>query len=283
MNLRKSAHRPVTPWHSVKSSELVEIRGVCFDIDDTLSTHGKLTSDAYASLWALNDAGFRLVAITGRPAGWCDHFARFWPVDGVVGENGAFSFYMSGSRRERINTPGGPVRHLESPVGLRAPELAHLAMKIKSRFPDAKWASDQNYREYDLAIDFCEDVKCWPAPRVEALLDMCKKEGAHAKLSSIHVNSWFGDYDKFKGFLSFLNSAQIKRLPPAHQWIFIGDSPNDEPVFAQFQYSVGVANLKPFLNRITSPPRWITKSDSGTGFTEVAKKLILGRRLRRTR
>src|SRR5258708_39741422 len=68
------------------------IRVVLFDIDDTLTTRGRLTDSAYAALARLHEAGFTTIPITGRPAGWCDHIARMWPVAGVVGENGAFYF-----------------------------------------------------------------------------------------------------------------------------------------------------------------------------------------------
>src|SRR4051812_18334202 len=102
------------PWKSVKPSELKGLVGVCLDIDDTLSTEGQLTADAYEALWRLKAAGHAVVPITGRPAGWCDHIARFWPVDAVVGENGAFTFYMEGGVRRRIDTPAG-----EAPARLR--------------------------------------------------------------------------------------------------------------------------------------------------------------------
>ena len=62
------------------------------DIDDTLTTEGRLLAASYAALERLQQAGLRLLPITGRPAGWCDHMARMWPIDGIVGENGAFYF-----------------------------------------------------------------------------------------------------------------------------------------------------------------------------------------------
>ena len=71
----------------------LEPRGVTsllFDIDDTLTTEGRLTGAAYAALERFKVAGKRAIAVTGRPAGWCDHIARMWPLDAVVGENGAF-------------------------------------------------------------------------------------------------------------------------------------------------------------------------------------------------
>ena len=247
-------------------NDLKAVKGICLDIDETLSTYGKLTSEAYQALWSLKNAGFWVVPITGRPAGWCDQIARFWPVDAVVGENGAFTFFMNGGVRKRIDTPAQ-----ESPHKLKA-RLDALAIEVKQTFPHARWASDQSYREYDLAIDICEDVSPWQPSDVEKLLKLCHDRGAHAKLSSIHVNAWFGDYDKRKGFEHWL--AGNPQAPKAGEWLFIGDSPNDEPMFAAFQYTVGVANLKQYLSRLKSPPRWLTTSESGAGFAEMSRHLI---------
>lgn len=258
------------PLAQATTEELKNVRGVCLDIDDTLSTHGKLTSEAYAALWKLKEAGFYVVPITGRPAGWCDHFARFWPVDAIVGENGAFTFFMKDGVRKRIDTPAQ-----DTPQALKK-RLQELSEKVRGKFPHARWASDQDYREYDLAIDICEDVPTWPQADVDALLKLCHDDGAHAKLSSIHVNTWFGDYDKRKGFEHWLLQSGVapKGAPGWDEWLFIGDSPNDEPMFAAFKYTVGVANLTKYLSRLKSPPRWITARESGGGFSEMADKLV---------
>jgi len=256
----------MTPWGDASIAELSKVKGICLDIDETLSTRGKLTADAYAALWQLKAAGYLVVPITGRPAGWCDLIARFWPVDAVVGENGAFSFFMKGGKRERITTPNAP----ESPKG----SIEELGRAVHREFPHARWASDQAYREYDLAIDFCEDVPAWPRVDVDRLVALCEREGAHAKVSSIHVNAWFGDYDKFSGFTHLLDSVgPALGLPSAGEWLFIGDSPNDEPLFKRFEHSVGVANLKAFADRLKHPPRYLTSLESGAGFCEMASKM----------
>ncbi|NDC62108.1 MAG: HAD family hydrolase, partial [Betaproteobacteria bacterium] len=56
----------------------------------TLTTQGRLLPAAYQALADLRQVGLRVIPVTGRPAGWCDLIARTWPVDGVIGENGAF-------------------------------------------------------------------------------------------------------------------------------------------------------------------------------------------------
>ncbi len=200
--------------------------------------------------------------------------ARFWPVDAVVGENGAFSFFMQNGVRKRIDTPAGM-----EPAQARA-RLKALGDKIRARFPAVTWASDQSYREYDLAIDFCEDVPAWERADIDALVALCESEGAHAKVSSIHVNTWFGEYDKKAGFSHWLEQGApglTGSAPALEEWIFIGDSPNDEPMFRFFPKSVGVANLTVFAERLKYPPMWITQAESGAGFVEMASRLIKAR------
>jgi HAD superfamily hydrolase (TIGR01484 family) len=247
---------------------LPRIKGLCFDIDDTFSTHGKITSEAFSALWALKKSGFALIPVTGRPAGWCDHIARFWPVDGVVGENGAFSFTMSGGIRKRIDTLP------EADSSAAKSRLAALRNEILRNFPEARFASDQAYREYDLAIDICEDVEPWPAEQVDRLIRLCESQGAIAKLSSIHINTWFGRYTKIEGIRHFLNSAGAELgLPRFEEFAFAGDSPNDEPMFGAFPFSIGVANVKPYLARIQHPPKYLTSNEAGLGFAELAEFL----------
>ena len=78
------------------------VRGVLADIDDTITTHGHLTPEAYHALARLRAAGKLVIPITGRPAGWCDHIARMWPVDAVVGENGALFMRYDNTRRKLV-------------------------------------------------------------------------------------------------------------------------------------------------------------------------------------
>jgi HAD superfamily hydrolase (TIGR01484 family) len=270
------------PWNQAPLESLRRIRGVALDIDDTLSSDGKLTAEAYEALWKLSEAGFAVVPVTGRPAGWCDHIARFWPVDAVVGENGAFVFFREGAQgvRKRLDTPGA-----EANPSRRRERLAALEATLRGRFPALQVASDQAYREHDLAIDICEDVAPWAREEIDALLKLAAEEGAHAKLSSIHVNAWFGDYDKASGMKHWLSKggpglrATVKGgLPAWEEWLFIGDSPNDEPLFQVFEATVGVANLAKSLDRLRFPPRWLTEARSGAGFVQMAERLIAAHR-----
>jgi HAD superfamily hydrolase (TIGR01484 family) len=241
---------------------------LCFDIDDTFSTHGKITAEAFQSLWDLKNAGYKLIPVTGRPAGWCDHIARFWPVDAVVGENGAFTLFMFEGKLKRIETLSA-----DDSKAAKA-RLSSLRQSIDTEFKGAHYASDQAYREYDLAIDFCEDVPAWPESEVERLVAHCESAGAIAKISSIHVNTWFGRYTKIEGIRHFLKHAPgAMGLPSFEQLAFAGDSPNDEPMFGAFPTSIGVANVKPYLAKMQTPPKFITTLPAGQGFSEIAEFL----------
>ena len=247
------------------------IRGVFTDIDDTLSTDGRLTAAAYGALEALQRAGFLVVPITGRPAGWCDMIARFWPVDAVVGENGAFYFRYERDRRHLVR------RFLdETPVRIeKRARLARLGERILAAVPGAALASDQPYRESDLAIDYCEDVPRLPDAAIDRILGLFAEAGATAKLSSIHVNGWFGDYDKLGMTRRLMQEVFAVDLDAERErFVFAGDSPNDQPMFAFFPHAVGVANVEDFADRLAQKPRYVTRGRAGDGFAELAEALI---------
>ncbi len=250
------------------------IRGVFCDIDDTLTTDGRLTAEAYAALERLHDAGLTVVPITGRPAGWCDHIARMWPVDAVVGENGAFYFrYDRAARRLE--------KRFRDDTATRERNRARLAAvrdRILAEVPGTALASDQLYREADLAIDCCEDVPRLGEPAIDRIVAIMQAAGMTAKVSSIHVNGWFGEYDKL-GLTRTLMREQfaVDLDARAAEYVFVGDSPNDSPLFAYFPCSVGVANLRQFGGRLDAWPAYVTREAAGAGFAEVAERLLAGR------
>ena len=247
------------------------VRGLLFDIDDTLTTEGKLTAQAYSAMERLKRSGRLVVPITGRPAGWCDHIARMWPVDAVVGENGAFYFWhdaSAGKLHRRF--------HDEEPVRAdKRARLESIASRILADVPGCALASDQPYRETDLAIDFCEDVPPLPLAAAERIAELMRAEGLTAKISSIHVNGWFGDYDK----LAMTRRLFVERfgldLEAANEsLVYIGDSPNDAPMFGFFARSVAVANIARFAGRLAAEPRFLTSRESGAGFAELVDHLL---------
>jgi HAD superfamily hydrolase (TIGR01484 family) len=261
----------VKPFAAIPAVLVKDIRGVFCDIDDTLTSEGKLTARAYAALERLRSGGKLVIPITGRPAGWCDHIARMWPVDAVVGENGAFYFYYDGARKKLAQ------RFLFDAAARSAnrEKMAAVRERILREVPGCALASDQFYRQADLAIDYCEDVPRLPFSEVERIVALMHAAGMTAKISSIHVNGWFGDYDKL-GMTRTLMQEQygVDLARDQARYLFAGDSPNDAPMFRFFSNSVGVANVADFAARLTDAPTYVTRRRSGDGFVEVADLLL---------
>jgi len=260
--------QPLSAWPlSVRS----RIDVLLSDIDDTMTRDGKLPSESYRAMWDLHDAGVAVVPVTGRPAGWCDLICRQWPVAGVVGENGAFVFLMDGKRLEKIFHPLAP-----DPSANRT-RLLDIAAEVYREIPGTRPAKDQFSRLFDVAVDFREEPPLLGYEAARQIKAVFERHGAQAKVSSIHVNAWYGGYDKRSMASHFLADrfgidvdVEAQNLRAA----FCGDSPNDEPMFAAFRNSVGVANVASFAETMTSEPAYLTRNESADGFVELADAIL---------
>lgn len=263
------------PLAEMPESDAARVRLVLTDIDDTLTREGRLPADAYQALEDLTAAGFLVAPITGRPAGWCDMIARFWPVAGVVGENGALYFaYDAATRTMRRVYAASEAERAVNRVRLEA-----IKARVLSEAPGAAVSADQAYREADLAIDYCEDVPPLDQAMVERIKAIFEEEGAVAKISSIHVNGWFGAYDKLSMTRRFAReTAGLDIDRDNDRIVFVGDSPNDAPMFAFFRNACGVASVRNFAGRLEAEPAYVTKGGGGDGFVEVARRLIGARK-----
>ena len=247
------------------------IRYVLADIDDTLTLNGRLPAAVFGAMERLQKAAIRMIPITGRPAGWCDHIARMWPVDGIVGENGAFYFYYD-NRQHKMNRRYFIAKEQRS---ADRDKLANLKMEILKKIPGCRVSADQRYREADLAIDYCEDVAPLPMADVDRIVALFEAAGARAKISSIHVNGWFGDYDKLTMTRMLIAEVFKDDLEAVKEdVIFIGDSPNDAPMFQFFPHAVGVANIVQFKEKITHSPAYVTRQEGGYGFAEMVDVIL---------
>ena len=247
------------------------MRGVFTDIDDTITTGGRLTADIFAAMERLRAAGLLVIPITGRPAGWCDMIARQWPVDAVVGENGAFYFRYDGPARRMIRV------YADEPE-IRArnrKRLDVIRQEVLRDVPGAAVSADQAFRLSDLAIDFCEDVEPLAEDDVGRIVAVFTRHGATAKVSSIHVNGWFGDFDKLTMTKRLMSEQfQIDLDEASQAFTFVGDSPNDAPMFGFFPHAAGVANLRECLNQCDAQPAWLTDQPRGAGFVELAERIL---------
>ena len=258
------------PLSEFPENDLRRVRCVFTDIDDTLTDDGCLTAKAYGAIAALDESGIPVVPITGRPAGWCDLIARLWPVRGVVGENGAFYFHYDRSQRrmERFYADSGTER------SAKREKLVSIGDKIIAEIPGSAISADQAYRETDLAIDFAEDVPRLSDEQIDRIVMIFRESGATAKVSS--------NYDKLSMTRVFAaNCLKVDLNKQREHFIFVGDSPNDEPMFDFFPNSVGVANVRSFKDRLGTPPTYITETPGGGGFSEVAAALIASRKCAR--
>lgn len=239
------------------------------DIDDTITTEGKLHPDSYQALWSLAEKDIYVIPVTGRPAGWCEMIARFWPVAGVVGENGAFYFRYANNKMTRwFATP-------EADRVVNQKNLEKIKSEILAKVKGTAISSDQFCRLFDLAVDFCEDVPALDTKSVQEIVSIFEKHGAHAKVSSIHVNGWFGNFNKLSTTKIFLKNVFDLDFNSVQSKIgFIGDSPNDEPMFQAFENSFGVANIKKFLDQLKYKPRYVADHDGGEGFAQIIKQIL---------
>ena len=261
--------KPVTSLERDEASRLV---GVLFDLDDTFLDEGKLTEGAYGALFRLSRAGLRLVAVTGRPAGWGEVIARQWPVDAVVTENGATTLY----REER-----GVARWSEVDAATRRARRVHLAAglsSLRSEFPSLRLSDDSHARESDVALDIGERVHV-PVDEIARIERAARALGFRTFVSSVHLHLTLDSFDKATGTLAFL-VAHFQEDPTAARgrYAYIGDSANDAPCFFAFLSSFGVANVAASLPRLTVPPRYLAWAERGAGFVEIADAILALRR-----
>jgi hypothetical protein len=256
---------------TLSSETFAGINVILTDIDDTLTTDGKLTSAAYVAMERLQEAGISVVPVTGRCAGWCDHIARMWPVSAIVGENGAFYFRYDHDTKVMHRE----FRQSSAERYKNHARLQSIGKEILSTVHGTAMASDQEYRLTDLAIDFAEDVPQLPSEKIHHIVSIAEQAGLVAKISSIHVNCWIGDHSKLSTSLMMLEQLfDIKGTQTQENVVFVGDSPNDATMFGYFEKSIGVANVLQYLADLQDTPNYITKNSCGAGFTELADVIL---------
>lgn len=247
------------------------------DIDGTVTDEtGRIPASVFTTLEAAQHVGLTVIPVTGRPAGWCDMIARTWPVTGVVGENGGL-FFRRGegegkgpdARMERIYAQDEATR-----VANRE-RLSQLAKKVLAAFPGAALASDQQYRAFDIAVDFCEDVPRLPEEAITGIVSFLEGAGCHVKVSDIHINAWFGEFDKASMCRRVGELFGLDLLgEDAEAAVYFGDSPNDAPLFAAFPLAIGVANVRALAHRVATLPAFVTDGRGCEGFVEGVTHLL---------
>ncbi|HTQ08118.1 MAG TPA: HAD-IIB family hydrolase [Polyangiaceae bacterium] len=249
------------PLSALSQVEARALRGVLFDLDDTLLDHGKLTEAAYAALFRLRESGLELYAVTGRPLTWVRLIARLFPVDGGVGENGGV-----------LVAAGGRVLEVLAPAerAARSARLRTLVAEVRARFTELEPADDATERLSDFTFDVGEHRRV-ARERVAEVTAFAQARGATVHVSSVHLHVGFDAVDKASGVVRLLRTLHGTDPSAAlTRYAFVGDSENDAACFGAFSVTVGVANLR---GRPTLAPRYLTQAPRGQGFAELARVL----------
>ncbi len=252
------------PIAEMPARTIRNLRWILTDIDDTMTEGGKLVSEAYAALCDLNAAGFRLIAVTGRSAGWGSVHLQEWPIHGAIAENGAIAFDESGE----FPFPGAAPNN--------DPRIRLAAEEAYRSVERAKPATDNHLRRYDYAIDHAERIDP-PLTREETarIVRIFEARGCQAKPSSIHVNCWIGDFNKRDAALRFLRLREgYDDGRDRERVLYVGDAPNDEPMFAHFPNACAVANVGQWLPIMEHKPAWVASKPYGAGFAEIAEVIL---------
>ena len=252
------------------------IFGVFTDIDDTLTTDGAITPDALAALAACKQAGLHVIPITGRPVGWSEPFACVWPVDAIVAENGAVALIAQPAIAPASTTPQlAKLYQQDAPTRTaNYARMQQVAQRVLREVPGTSLAQDSSGRETDIAIDHSEFTQL-PQAQIAQAVRIMREEGMNATVSSIHINGWFGEHNKLEGARWIVRRLFDRDLEAElDRWVYVGDSTNDQLMFAHFPHSIGVANVRRFEAELAHKPRYITRGERGAGFAEVVRALL---------
>lgn len=250
-----------------------EIQWLLTDVDDTLTWQGQLPSETLDALSKLQQAGIKVVAVTGACAGWCDQIAKLWPVHGVIGENGAFWMQKNSSGF-----------HIETPIPLSEMKAQQQALikqlkQVLLNYPGIDFASDQHFRFCDVAINLGQDRTPVEADVAEKLLSEIRQltlngQQVNATQSSIHINVWVGEHSKRVSSEYYLKQQVDFETVSLSKIAYVGDSLNDEAMFEWLPITFGVNNITPLLGKLAKPPSFITSGNGGYGFAELADFLL---------
>jgi HAD superfamily hydrolase (TIGR01484 family) len=269
-----TSHR-LQPVSSIPVEALRRIDFLLFDVDETLTTHGLLTSAAYAALFALKDAGITAIPVTGRPSGWGNVMLSTWPIAACVTENGGVISWQDAtgqSQQQIIHSQHRGAGYIE--------RLRVLGDTIIAKHPHVRISADQPYRLTDLAIDYAEQSRGVSEAVIADIVSMMQASGYVTAVSSIHVHAYFPANEKADGVYPLMQTAfAMDREAVQSRCAFIGDSPNDASLFAAIPMSVGVANVRTSLSKIHTAPAYVCEHECGAGFVEFAMRLVAARSL----
>ncbi len=260
---------PLAQMPRLTRERLRGVRGVLTDIDDTLTRDGAIESVALDALQRLRAQGIEVLAITGRPTGWSEPFALAWPVAAIVAENGGVMLRAENGRL---------VREFAQPEAERqvnTRRLAACAAAVPREVPGATLATDSAGRLTDIAVDHSEFAHL-DAGQIAQVVAVMQQHGLRATVSSIHVNGWIGEHSKWSAAQWAVRHCTGAPLN-VDEWLYVGDSTNDQLMFEHIPLSVAVANIARFVPELDVLPAYVTQGERGEGFAELARAVIAAR------
>ena len=255
----------------LRDGEASSIQFLLTDVDDTITTNGRLRPEALTALYQLEEAGIRTICVTGGSAGWADTYIRQWPIEAVVSESGAVSLHREAGAIKKFVHPS----IVKEGYSDRVSQMVSLVLETVK---GAKLSSDQFARIYDVAFDHGSEPPYLAKEDIERVQAICHEMGAGTAVSSIHINAWFGSFDKYRGTTAFFSYVLgIEEQAMLASSCYCGDAPNDQVMFSQFPLSFGVGNILKHKASMTSLPAYCAQAEGGEGFAEIVRAILATR------
>ena len=239
---------------------LTQIRLVATDMDGTLTQNGEFNDSLLVMLSKLQSAGMPVLITTGRSAGWVSGLLHYLPVGIAIAENGGLYF----TKANRYPTFLQPIADDHRQL------LLQQFNRLRQRYPQLQESSDNPFR----LTDWTFDVSGLSLEDLQWMTQNCDENGWGFTYSTVQCHIKPLPQDKASG----LTQVVAQQFPDLnHQQVLtVGDSPNDESMFdpEQFPHSVGVANVRHYLDTLNHHPAFVTQAEEGEGFGELVKTLF---------
>jgi HAD superfamily hydrolase (TIGR01484 family) len=237
------------------------------DFDGTLTYGHELRSCFFEIVELLQKHEIPLVIVTGRSKSW-SHFmlSHFSSLQWMISEGGGVL-----TKKEWVGNRG----KMSDELYVEEREVLHLdnmAKKLKVEFPEVEFSVDSFGRQTDRAIElsWLEDNP----EQFEKIKDFLSKEGINYSTSNVHLNFWCGKVAKSLAIKRFMKeNLKSKNIAP-DEYLFFGDSLNDETAFKALPHCVGVANIDLVIDRLTHKPSVILEGEENKGPYGVLNYLL---------
>jgi HAD superfamily hydrolase (TIGR01484 family) len=246
-------------------NSLSKIHLIATDMDGTLTTAGKFTSKLLQTFDDLNTTGIKVLIVTGRSAGWVSGLAHYLPIVGAIAENGGLYYPSGGETGISLSPIPDLIKHRQ--------QLAATFAELKAKFPQIQESTDNHFR----ITDWTFDVAGLNRSELQLIANISENMGWGFTYSTVQCHIKPQGQDKAIALLKVLKEYFPEYVPK--EVVTVGDSPNDESLFdaRYFPLSVGVANVREYIDRLQHKPAYITNAVAGEGFCELAKMIITGK------